>query len=70
MAYIRRTKAPQISPEMVEALGRLLDLSLPAEDIAPLAVALTDQLASIELLEQLDLTNVNPVLEFDPRWHN
>ncbi|HVA91016.1 MAG TPA: hypothetical protein VNL71_14375 [Chloroflexota bacterium] len=68
MAYIRDTNALRISPDTVVALAQAVGLSLPPEDVAPLAAALSDQLASIALLDQLDLTNVNPVLEFDPRW--
>ncbi len=68
VAYIRDTKAPRISPDAVVALAQAVGLLLPPEDIAPLVAALSDQLASITLLDQLDLTNVNPILEFDPRW--
>lgn len=68
MAYIRQSNAPPISVETVETLSRLVGLSLPAEDVAPLAAALTDQLASIALLDRLNLEGVDPIEAFDPRW--
>jgi Asp-tRNA(Asn)/Glu-tRNA(Gln) amidotransferase C subunit len=69
MTYLQpRASAAPISPEVVELLARLVGLTLPPEDIEPLATALRSQLASIEALDELDLTDVNPILEFDPRW--
>jgi hypothetical protein len=51
-------------------LAQLVGLMVPPEDLPPLATALRDQLASIEILDELDLTDVNPTLELDPRWHD
>ena len=68
MAYIRHSNASPISPETVETLAALIGLVLPAEDIGPLARALTDQLASAAVLEKLNLDGINPIEEFDPRW--
>jgi hypothetical protein len=68
MSYIRQSTATPISPETVEKWAALIGLTLPVEDIAPLALALTDQLASYALLEALNLEGINPVEEFDPRW--
>jgi Asp-tRNA(Asn)/Glu-tRNA(Gln) amidotransferase C subunit len=69
MTYLQpRASAAPISPEVVALLARLAGLMLPPEDIEPLATALRSQLASIEALDELDLTDVNPILEFDPRW--
>ena len=68
MAYIRQTGARPLSPETVQALAEAVGLALPPEDIDPLVIALTDQLASIAQLDQLDLTNVDPAVRFDPRW--
>ena len=69
MPYIRHSAAIQISPDTVETLGRIAGLTLPPEDLGPLAEAFADHLASIALLDDLDLTGVDPVLDFDPRWH-
>ncbi len=68
MAYIQPTGAEPVSVEQIETLARLVRLSVPPEDLAPLAAALANQIASIAQLEQLDLAQVNPILEFDPRW--
>ncbi len=68
MAYIHPTDTARISPDTVVLMAQAAGLTLPPEDVAPLAAALSDQLVSIALLDHLDLTNVNPILEFDPRW--
>jgi hypothetical protein len=70
MPYLRHTGAPQLSPDTVELLARVAGLTLPPEDVEPLAASLADQLASIALLDRLDLANVNPIVDFDPRWHD
>ena len=70
MPYLRRSEAQPLTPHTVELLARLVGLTIPPDDAAPLARALTDQLASVALLERLDLAQVDPVLDFDPRWHD
>lgn len=70
MPYLRRTEAQPLNSDTVELLARLVGLTIPPDDAAPLARALTDQLASIALLDRLDLAQVDPVLDFDPRWHD
>lgn len=71
MNYLRPTdsNAP-ISPATIELLARLGGFPLPPEDVEALATALRSQLASIEALDELDVTDVNPALEFDPRWND
>jgi Asp-tRNA(Asn)/Glu-tRNA(Gln) amidotransferase C subunit len=68
MPYIRRSGADRLSTETVELLARAVGLSVPEEDREELAEALTDQLASLAAIERLDLSNVDPVLQLDPRW--
>jgi hypothetical protein len=51
-------------------MARVLGLSLPPAELASLAYAVRDQLASIQALEELDLTDIMPDLEFDPRWES
>jgi Asp-tRNA(Asn)/Glu-tRNA(Gln) amidotransferase C subunit len=68
MPYIRRSGAEPISTDTVKQLGHLAGLDIPAEDLDELAEALTNQLASVALLDQVDLSGVDPILEFDPRW--
>lgn len=70
MPYIRPSGAAPISPDVVQTLAHLAGLSIPADDLAAVASALTDQLASIGALNQLDLANVNPAGAYDPRWHD
>ena len=68
MGYVKATSGEEIAPSMLEAMARLLGLAVPPEEIATLAASVRDQLASIESLENLDLTDIMPALEFDPRW--
>ena len=69
MSYLRPSVGnTAIDAETVTLLGRLAGLSIPSEDIEPLATALQSQLASIEILEEMDLDDVNPDDTFDPGW--
>ena len=68
MSYIKSTVGNRIDVETIETLVRLAGFTVPPEDISLLAEALRDQLASMEQLDRLDLADVNPALEFDPRW--
>jgi hypothetical protein len=71
MSYFRPRKgASPVGPETIEVLARLTGLPITAEDISPLVTALGDQLAAFETLEGVDLTDVNPAVEFDPRWQD
>lgn len=69
MSYLKpSTGSMAIEPATITLLGQLAGLSIPSEDIEPLATALQNQLASIELLEEMELADVNPGYKFDPRW--
>jgi hypothetical protein len=48
----------------------LLGLTVPPLDTSLLSASVRDQLASIQTLEELDLTDVMPALDFDPRWES
>ncbi len=69
MSYLKPSAGSiAIDPETITLLARLAGLSIPSEDIEPLAGALQNQLASIELLEEMELGDVTPSCTFDPRW--
>jgi Asp-tRNA(Asn)/Glu-tRNA(Gln) amidotransferase C subunit len=71
MSYIRHSAdAASVSPDTIDLLARLAGLPVPPEDREPLAAALRDQLASVTVLDELDLEDVNPCVEFDSRWHD
>jgi hypothetical protein len=55
---------------VIVALGTLLGLTIPDEDLQPLSTALRDQLASVDRIESLDLEGASPAARFDPRWHD
>jgi hypothetical protein len=57
-----------VDPETITLLCRLVGLTIPSEDIEPLAAAFQSQLAAIELLEGMELGDVTPSYTFDPRW--
>ena len=68
MGYVKPTSAQNIEPATIETLARLLGVRVSPEDAATLAANVRDQLASVQSLEELDLTDTAPSLEFDPRW--
>jgi hypothetical protein len=70
MGYVKATSGEGIAPATLEAMARLLGLAVPPEDIATLGASVRDQLAAIQTLEDLDLTDIMPALEFDPRWES
>jgi Asp-tRNA(Asn)/Glu-tRNA(Gln) amidotransferase C subunit len=70
VSLVTRGLTESISTADLQVLAALFDLNIPPQDVEPLAASLADQLRSIDRLEGLDLTDVNPVLEFDPRWHD
>jgi len=61
-------KAPEITPEVVDALAKVAGFEVPEEDRALLASVLANQLAGVRRIEQLDLGDVEPIVSFDPRW--
>jgi Asp-tRNA(Asn)/Glu-tRNA(Gln) amidotransferase C subunit len=68
-SYIREAAdAERITPETMRLLAALAGFAVPDEDVELLAAALSSQLRSIAALDELDLTDVNPAVEFDPRW--
>ncbi len=69
MSYLRPSaESVAIDPETIALLCRLAGLTIPSEDIEPLAAALQSQLSAIELLEGMELGDVTPSYTFDPRW--
>jgi hypothetical protein len=70
MAYLQPAGGEPISHDIITAMGQSLGLSIPSEDLQALADALRDQLASIERIDALDLADIAPAVQFDPRWHD
>jgi hypothetical protein len=48
----------------------LLGLAAPPLETTTLGASVRDQLAAIQSREELDLTDIMPALEFDPRWES
>jgi hypothetical protein len=70
MSLVTRGLTETIAADQLLVVAALFGLHVPPEDLDALTGSLGDQLRSIERLEALDLTDINPVLEFDPRWHD
>jgi hypothetical protein len=70
MSYVRSSKSKDIPPETITTIAELLQVPIPEEDLPSLAAAVRDQFASIDPLDKLDLTDVSPCFQFDPRWED
>ena len=68
MGYVKSTSGEDIEPVTIEAMSRLFGLAVPPTELSTLGASVRDQLASLASLEDLDLTDIMPALEFDPRW--
>ena len=70
MTLVTRGVVQTLSVDDLQVVAAMLGLAIPDEDVEALAAMVADQLAVIDRLEQLDLTDINPLLEFDPRWRD
>jgi hypothetical protein len=68
MGYVKSSAGTEIPRETIEAMARLLGLAIPPQELSILAASVRDQFDSIMPLETLDLTDMMPAIEFDPRW--
>jgi hypothetical protein len=69
MSYLTPRSSGPVRAELLLALAEVAGIAVAPEDVPGLAVALADQLASIEIFDAVDLDEFNPIVEFDPRWH-
>lgn len=63
----------QITAATVAALAELAGLTVPPEDVEPLARALRDRLAGLRLLDELEtegleLVELEPAVVFEAAW--
>jgi hypothetical protein len=68
MGYVKSSAGTEIPHETIAAMARLLGLAIPPEELSTLSASVSDQFESVVPLEALDLTDVMPAVEFDPRW--
>lgn len=61
-------KAEEVDADVVRTLAGVAGISLPEEDVEPLVGALRNHLKGMEVLDQLDLEESDPIVTFDPRW--
>jgi len=69
MSYGRSHSAQELDPETVRKISQLMGLELSQEDLNSLKKSLAEQLASVNVLDELDLTDIASILVMDPRWH-
>ncbi len=68
MGYVKSSAGTEIPQATIAAMARLLGLAIPPDDLSGLTAAVSDQFESVTPLAALDLTDVMPAIEFDPRW--
>jgi hypothetical protein len=68
MSYVQPGSTQEIDPALLLFLTKLLGLSIPPDALEDLAATFADQLASMRSLDELDLTEVGPVIVMDPCW--
>ena len=70
MGYVKFSDAEAIDPAVIEALAVLLGLAVLETEVPALGDAVRGQMASVQSLEMVDLTDIMPAIEFDPRWES
>ena len=68
MSYLTPSSGRVISPEVLRVVAELVGIRVPVTDEAALARSFADQLSAMDMLDSVDLSAFNPVVEFDPRW--
>jgi len=58
----------EITAEVIRSIADLAGITVPEEDLAPLAAVMTNQVAMVELLRPRDFRDVPPIVSLDPRW--
>ena len=70
MSYGRSKANESVDVDKVRWLAESLGLDVAPEELDALTVSLSNQLSSLEVLEQFDLTNISPILKMDARWYD
>ena len=70
MSYGRSQPDLKIEADQVALLAQMLGLDVAPDELEALAAALSNQLPSIDVLEQFDLKAYPPILKLDAQWHD
>lgn len=70
MSYGRSKANESVDVDKVRWLAESLGLDVAPEELDALTVSLSNQLSSLEVLEQFNLKNVSPILKMDARWYD
>jgi hypothetical protein len=60
--------ADELDWKLVEAVAAIAELGVPEEDRELLVAVLDNQLAGSRSLLELDVSEIEPIVSFDPRW--
>jgi Asp-tRNA(Asn)/Glu-tRNA(Gln) amidotransferase C subunit len=52
----------------IEALARVAQIDVPEEDRELLRLVFENQSRAIDQLDSVDVSEVEPIVSFDPRW--
>ena len=58
----------EITADVIRSIAELAGITVPDEDLAPLAAVMTNQVAMVALLRPMDFRDVPPIVSLDPRW--
>lgn len=59
-----------VTADEISVMAARAGLSIPEEDLVPVAKALSAHLKRVEPLMALELSSVEPAVMFDPRWRD
>ena len=69
MSYGRSKANESVDVDKVRWLTEFLELDVAPEELDALTVALSNQLSSVNVLEQFDLKDLPPISKMDARWY-
>jgi Asp-tRNA(Asn)/Glu-tRNA(Gln) amidotransferase C subunit len=58
----------EITPDTVRRLADYAGITVPDEDVDSVVAALRAYRSAFNVVEELDLTEIDPVVVTDPRW--
>ncbi len=70
MSYGRSKSDLKIETDQVAMLAQMLGLPVAPDELESLAAALSNQLPSISVLDDFDLSAYPPILRMDAEWYD
>ncbi len=69
MSYGRSKSDESIQVEQTAWLAEFLGLEVARVELEGLALALSNQVSAIQVLERFNLTECSPIVKMDARWY-